>query len=237
MKMMCDQTCNYYSAYRPITVYINGEYFGLYELREKWNKEKFMAEDNATEETIEILSLSAYFGFILRAIDGNVDNYWNALNAFNQLDPVSPDFVQQADEYIDMKYYADYIISETWMGNTDWPGNNIKIYRSDATDYRWRFCTIDLELALQPNGWTDCTTDVLAGIIGIGEGNPFVSPFNRALQNNEFHDFFINRYADILNTSYQTERLPAVEQNFYDQSVAEMPNEYFRWADPNNVEG
>ncbi len=237
VKMMCDQTNAYYSAYRPITVYINGEYFGLYELREKWNKEKFMAEDNATEETIEILSLSAYFGFVLRAVDGNVDNYWNALNAFNQLDPVSPDFVQQADEFLDMKYYADYIIGETWMGNTDWPGNNIKIYRSDATDYRWRFCTIDLELSLQPNGWTDCTTDVLAGVIGIGEGNPFVSPFNRALQNNEFHDFFINRYADILNTAYQTERLLAVEQNFYDQSVAEMPNEYFRWADPNNVEG
>jgi hypothetical protein len=237
VKMMCAETNSYYSAFRPASVYINGQYFGLYELREKWNKEKFIIEDNATEETIELLSLSAYFGYVLRAVEGDVDNYWNDLNALNALDPASPDYIEEADQYFDMKYYTDYIIGETWMGNTDWPGNNIKIYRSDATDNRWRFCTIDLELSLQPNGWTDCNTDVLAQVIGIGEGNPFVSTFNRSIQNPAYRNFFVNRYADILNTAYQTDRLLAVEQNFYDQMVDEMPNEYARWADPNNVEG
>jgi hypothetical protein len=56
-------------------------------------------------------------------------------------------------------------------------------------------------------------------------------------KNPAYRNFFVNRYADILNTVYQTDRLLAVEQNFYDQMVDEMPNEYARWADPNNVEG
>ena len=74
--------------------------------------------------------------------------------AFNQLDPADTGFWNQADQYFDMEAYNDYIIGESWMANTDWPWNNIKIYRSDTTDYRWRFCLIDQELAIAAK-WLD----------------------------------------------------------------------------------
>ncbi|MBK8343672.1 MAG: CotH kinase family protein [Bacteroidetes bacterium] len=138
------------------SVYINGAYFGLYELREKFNTEYFDEREDIDKDSIEILSMSYFYNLILRALEGNVDNFYNDYAAFDALDPNDENYMIDADKYFDLSHYTDYIIAESWMGNTDWPGNNIKIYRSNKTNYRWRFALIDLELSLNPNGWTTC---------------------------------------------------------------------------------
>ncbi len=76
--------------------------------------------------------------------EGFIEDY----AAFTLLNPADTGYWKQADNYFDLTWYTDYIIGESWMANTDWPYNNIKIYRSDMTNYRWRFCLIDLELAI-----------------------------------------------------------------------------------------
>ncbi len=235
VKMMAAETNNYYSAWRPISVYVNGQYFGLYELREKFNTEKFQIEDNATASTVEILAISAFYGYVFRAVRGDVDHFWEDYNAYYELDPQQENYWDETDQYFDLKYYTDYIIAETWMGNVDWPGNNIKIYRSDATDYRWRFCLIDLELSLQPNAWTDCYSDHINYMLDVGSGNPFLSIWNRGLENERYKNYFINRYADLMNTSYAASKLLEIENDFFNQTIVEMANEYARWGDPWNV--
>ncbi len=235
VKMMAGETNNYYSGWRPISVYINGEYFGLYELREKFNTEKFKIEDNATESTVEILSVSAFYNSEFRAVRGDVQNYWDAYDAYWEIDTQDENYWELTDQYFDLKYYTDYIIAETWMGNVDWPQNNIKIYRSDATNYRWRFCLIDMELSLLPNSWTDCSTDHIDYMLGHGTGNPYLAIWNRGLENEAYKNYFINRYADVMNTAYSPSRLLAIDNEFFNQTVIEMANEYQRWGDPWNV--
>lgn len=235
VKMMGGETHNYYSAWRPISVYINGQYFGLYELREKFNKEKFAIEDNATKSTIEILSVSAFYGGILRAVEGDVNNYVSDYLAYLSIDPASENYWEQADQYFDMKYYTDYIIGESWIGNVDWPWNNIKIYRSDATDNRWRFCLIDMELSLLPNSWTDCSYDHIQYMLDIGTSNPYLSMWNIGMNNPRYYNYFINRFADVMNTSYESSHLIQIENSFFNQTVVEMPKEFQRWAEPWNV--
>lgn len=236
---LTDITCRgnnaYYSAWRPVSVYINGQYFGLYELREKFNTEMFKEIDNATKSTTEIMSLSYWYGGGLRAVDGNVENFWNSYNAFNALDPNTASYWNDADQYFDLKYYTDYIASESWVGNVDWPTNNIKIYRSDSTNYRWRFATIDLELSLNPNGWTDCYFDHINYMLGQGSGTPYINVWLKSIQNTTYKNYFINRFADLMNTSYRPERLLDVENNFFNRTVVEMQNEYQRWGDPWNI--
>jgi hypothetical protein len=236
---LTDITCRgnnaYYSAWRPVSVYINGQYFGLYELREKFNTEMFKEIDNATKSTTEIMSLSYWYGGGLRAVEGTTENFWNSYNAFNALNPATSTYWNDADQYFDLKYYTDYIISESWVGNVDWPTNNIKIYRSDSTNYRWRFATIDLELSLNPNGWTDCNFDHINYMLGQGTGTPYINVWLKSIQNSQYKNYFINRFADLMNTSLQPERLLAVENNFFNRTVVEMQNEYQRWGDPWNV--
>jgi hypothetical protein len=234
---MAAETNNYYSAWRPISVYINGAYFGLYELREKFDTEYFEEIENADGDSLDLLSLSAWQGYLLRAVEGSVDSFYTSYDAFNNLNPLDTGYWNDADHYFDMKCYNDYIIAETWAGNVDWPGNNIKIYRSNMSDFRWRFCLIDLEGSLGPFGFSTAYDDHIAYVLGADPNNPFINVFLQSIQNPKFKNYFINRYADLMNTSYKYDRLSAVANSFFNQTVIEMPKEYARWGDPNNING
>ena len=235
---MSGTTKNYYSAWRPVSVYINGGYFGLYELREKMDAEFFEVHDGADPDSLDILSLSAWYGFALRSVHGApVQTFIDRYLQFYQLDQAAPNYWDLADQYFDLEYYADYIIAESWMGNQDWPGNNIKIMRSNKTNFRYRFCTIDMELCLQPNGWTSAGDDHISYLLSQSQDNPFINVWLKSIQNNRFKDYFINRFADLINTEYHTDRLLPLEQYFFDQTAVEMQNLYARWGDPGDVPG
>jgi len=237
VRMMSEGTKNYYSAYRPVSVYINGSYFGLYELREKFNSEYFEIHDGANKDSLELLSLSYWYNLVLRTVEGDVSHFWDSYNDFLTLNPSAPSFMADADQLFDLTHYTDYIIAESWMGNVDWPGNNIKIYRSDKTNWRWRFSLIDLELSMQPNGWTSCTDNHINYMLGQSTSLPYINIWLKSIQNETYKNYFINRFADLMNTSYRTEALLARENTFFESMVTEMPNEFARWGDPNNIAG
>jgi hypothetical protein len=230
-------TNNYYSAWRPVSVYINGEYFGLYELREKIDAEYFETLEGADPDDVTILGVSAWYGATLRAVEGSVAPFYSSIQSFNNLNPADPDFWEQADHYFDLNWYNDYIIGESWMGNTDWPWNNIKIYRSDVTGYRWRYCIIDQELAMQPNGSTDCFYDHIRFMLDQDPAIPYISVWLKGIQNDRFRNYFINRFADVMNTNYQYEHISSIEHNMYNLTRDEMVNEFMRWGDPGNIPG
>lgn len=237
VRLMAGQTNNYYAAWRPVSVYINGSYFGLYELREKMDTEYFEVYDGADPKQMDILSMSAWYGGVLRAVEGSLDDFYDDYASFLQLNPADTSFWNSADNYFDMTWYTDYIIGVSWMGNTDWPWNNIKIHRSDKTDFRWRYCLIDLELSMHPNGWTDCYFDHIGYMLNYGDSYPHLHIWQRGMQNQRFRNYFINRFADVMNTAYRFDMMSSIEQNMYDQMALEMPKEYARWGDPNNIPG
>lgn len=233
VRLMSEGNSNYYSSFRPISVYINGEYFGLYELREKFNKEYFEEHDKAKKDSIEILSLSYFYNLVLRAVEGDVDNFFNSYNQFLLLNYSDTNYWDEADQFFDLTHYTDYIIGESWMGNVDWPQNNIKIYRSDKTNQRWRFALIDLELSLNPNGWTDCQQNHIRYMLDRDPGIPYINIWLRSILNQRYKNYFINRFADLMNTSYKNDIILNKEQEFYLSMYQEMYNEYDRWGTGN----
>ena len=235
VKAMCAESNSYYSAMRPVTVYLNGEYFGLYELRENFDDEYFKIHDDANTDSVEILSLSYFYGSVLRAVQGSVDSFWNSYNSYLAINNADTGYWNDADNIFDMTYYNDYIIGQSWMGNVDWPQNNIKLYRSDATNHRWRFGTIDLELAMGPNSWTDCYYDHIAYLLSQSTANPYINIWLQGLLNDRFRNYFINRFADLMNTSYDFSRISAIENDMYNQFASEMLNEFNRWGTSGNV--
>lgn len=235
--MMGKETNNYYSAWEPVSVYINGSYFGLYDLREKMDSEYFEVWEGADKDSLDILSQSAWYGGVLRPVEGSVEAFYDDFNAFAQIDPSSPVFWEDASQYFDLTWYTDYIIGESWMGNTDWPWNNVKIVRSDKTNFTWRFCLMDMELSLLPNAWTDCYFDHIGYMMGYDQGDKIVNIWQRGIQNERFRNYFINRFADLMNTEFRIEKILALENEMYNKMVVEMPNEYGRWGDPNNIPG
>ncbi|UPT68940.1 MAG: T9SS type A sorting domain-containing protein [Sphingobacteriales bacterium JAD_PAG50586_3] len=67
--------------------------------------------------------------------------------------------------------------------------------------------------------------------------NIYINIWLKSMQNGRFKNYFINRFADVMNTAYLNSRLQQVENWFYNQTVTETPKQFARWGDPNNVPG
>lgn len=229
-KLMGKNTLNNYSAYTPVVVYLNGSYNGVYELREKQDVNYCEALYQADTDSLDILSVSYWYGSVLRAVEGSIEPFLNDYIWFASLNPTDPQFLSQAGQVLDIPYYNDYIAAQAWVGNTDWPWNNIKIFRGTHTQKKWRYGLIDLEWALNPNGWTDNTHDGVGYLFQQGPNEIHANFWYRLIQNDQYKNYFINRFADLMNTSWLWSAMDTVETNMYQESLSEAPGQFARWG-------
>jgi len=234
-RCMGEGTLNVYSAYTPVQVYLNGQYWGFYELREKLDKDFLVQHEGTDPDSLEILSVSYYYGGTLRAVEGKdpVARFNSDYAAFLNLDPKSETFWDQASRYFDLENYTDYICAQSWMADVDWPYNNIRMYRSPETGNRWKFMLIDLELSLEPNGWQNSSFDHIGYMRGYDNGMPYIHLWQRAMENKRYHDYFINRYADLMNSAWSRQKLLDIANEIYTITRPELPATFIRWGDPN----
>lgn len=228
-------TNNNYSAHNCVAVYLNGDFWGIYELREKQDVNYFEQNYGIDPDSLSLLGLSYWYNGVLRAVEGGqtaLDDFWNDYNSFLALNPNSPNYLQDVDTRFDLDFYTDYVIAETWVPNYDWPQNNIKIYKGNATDDKWRFGIIDLELSFNPNGWSDRFSNTIDYIANYDPNNPYIHIWQNLMQNAEYHDYFINRYADVMNTAYQCEEWVETASRIQAEALPEMGYQHQRWGDP-----
>ena len=216
MQRLTKVTHNDYGGYTPVIVFLNGQYFGEYELRETLNNEYVENNHDVPSENVSVLTENYLVG--LNANDGSLDNFWPMYNAITTGDPTSPTFYALADSLIDLENFADYIITETYYANPDWSSsfnNNIKYWNEPGG--KWRMMLVDLDLGY--------------GNTGIGTGDNFIiraiddSSYChmdmicvRLLANPKFLNYFINRYADLINTIWQQDKV----QNLGDSMINEV---------------
>ncbi|MBK7035537.1 MAG: CotH kinase family protein [Bacteroidetes bacterium] len=142
-------TYNEHMAYEPIVVFLNGEYFGYYELRTKLDEGHFDQALGIEKDSLDLLTLSYWYGLILRTLSGSDTDFIQMRDYLgNYPTPEDPDFYLIADSILDLKNFTDYIAAETWMANYDWPYNNIKAWRDRGGENKWKYALIDVELGL-----------------------------------------------------------------------------------------
>lgn len=74
--------------------------------------------------------MSYWYSLILRTLEGSADEWMEMVDyLYYYPTPTDDDFWEVADSLLNLVDFTDYMIAETWMGNLDWPWNNIKIYR------------------------------------------------------------------------------------------------------------
>lgn len=95
---------------------------------------------------------------------------------------------------------------------------------------------MDLDVSLGTNGWAPASFDVLGRVMGsYGDTNRHVQIFRSLLQNFEFKEYFINRYADIANTLFTPENMRNHILNVRDRIAGEMPLHFLKWG--NDMQG
>jgi len=221
-------TYNEHMAYDPIVVFLNGEYFGYYELRTKLDEGHFNHALGIEKDSLDLLTLSYWYGLILRTLSGSDTDFVQMRDYLGSYPtPEDPEFYLIADSILDLKNFTDYIAAETWMANYDWPYNNIKAWRDRGGDNKWKYALIDVELGLGMGAWSDATSDLIGGLFGT---QLYIEPLAKLLQNPIYHDYFVNRYADLMNSTFLPERTLPMEDSMYLEVIPELPRQLLLWG-------
>ena len=202
-------------AYRPVIVFLNGEYWGIHNVRERYDRRYLERVYGADPDNIDLMTGSQTIK------EGDSENY-EQLVQFIRFSDFSDDVnYQELKKQIDIDNFLDYYSAQIYYGNTDWPQNNIDYWRSKVDynpnapaglDGRWRWLLYDADRSL---GFiTDASFDMVEWVTI--ERNPennltYPNLFLRSfLRNDTFYQEFINRIADHLNTAFLPDRVSQV---------------------------
>ncbi len=218
------------NAYRPSAVFLDGFYYGVHNIRERISK--FYLEENfgVDGNNVDLLEEDSL------VLEGDFTAF-NSMYAFITGNDMSvPANFESARQLLDMHSFCDYYIAETFLSNIDWPYNNIKFWRERKDGALWRYILIDLDISLGNLGWAPANFDILGRIMGpYGDNNRHVHIFRSVLQNKNFRQYFINRYADLVNTIFTAEYFSAHIEKVRTRLENEMPMHFAKWG--NSMQG
>lgn len=201
-----------YQAYRPTVLYLNGEYWGVYFLKEKRNR-FFVAQHENTENNVD---LAIGKGFKQRSYGDNSD--WVSLYEYATThDLSSAEAYAYVSERMDVDSFRDYMIAEIYNGNTD--TYNFQYYRLKGG--KWKFIFYDFCWGFQSPGH-----ETLAFRMGKTPSDVCSAKlFAAMLQNKGWRDSFCRRFGELLNTAFAPERVSALIEELYGYVEPEIKRE------------
>ena len=213
-------------AYRPAVTYINGEYWGIYNIRERQSRR--YVKNHYGFEDIDLLERNA------SVVEGDGVHYQALWHLLRNEDITQPEVYARLQGMMDTENFATYQIVQIFYDNEDWPGNNIKYWRPRTPDGRWRWMLYDTDFGLMLRN-ANAAVDTLAFALrpdGPGWPNPPWSTemLRRLVQNETFLHSFINRYADYLNTVLRPEVTRPILERTAALIAPEMPRHLERWG-------
>ncbi len=209
-------------AHRPLEWYVNGEYWGLINLREKVD-EFYLSNDYGADPTnLDLLEEEDF------PIAGSFELFDSLQSYIDRNDLSDPAVFEYVSSQIDLASMADYFIVETYVNNTDWPVNNIKFWRERKEGSKWRYILFDLDATMGRFPWTVARQDGLA-IAMAKEESRHVLLLKELWTNETYRHYFINRYADLINSTFTPERFSAEIQSSADEIRKPIQRHLQRW--------
>lgn len=201
-----------YQAYRPTVLYLNGEYWGVYFMKEKRNR-FFVAQHENTENNVD---MAIGKGFKQRTYGDNSD--WVSLYEYaTSHDLSASDAYNYVAERMDVDSFRDYMIAEIYNGNTD--TYNFQYYRLKGG--KWKFIFYDFCWGFQSPGH-----ETLAFRMGKTPSDVCSAKlFAAMLQNKGWRDSFCRRFGELLNTAFAPERVSALIEELYGYVEPEIKRE------------
>jgi len=218
-----------YLAGRPVAAYINGKYWGLYNVREKKCKHYYERNHGVNSDSLDIL-----IGENFHTQNGTDKAYREMAYFIQTADLTDPENYAKAESLIDMSNFIDYQIAELFSGNTDWPINNTRFWRHQDNG-KWRWLLFDMD-----HGFRKRKVKLDGIRYGMGENLHHSESYadrmmdvtallRNLIKNETFRNRFVNRFADLLNTNFKTENTLALLEEMKKPYEIEVPKHIERW--------
>ena len=215
-------------AYQPTIMYLNGEYWGIINLREKVNEDFIESNHDVDADEIDLLEGNA------SVVEGRNEDYL-ALISFIKNNNISEDAVyERVAQKMDINNFIDYQLSQIYFNNRDWPGNNIKYWRQQNDDGKWRWILYDTDFGFGIYNNKDYELNTLEFATAT-DGQSWPNPpwstflFRTLLENTTFRNRFVNRFADALNTTFKPDRVIRHIDSLAADIRPEIPRHNEKW--------
>lgn len=215
----------------PCVVFLNGEYWGVYNIRERYKEEYVSGHFGVAQDNVWLIDSGA------AEVGGE-----QAQAAYQQLiDFVSQNDMAEGENYaaacalLDVQSLIDFYCINLYIDNTDLGfGQNMALWRSAVPeesafgDCRWRWMIFDVDGSL--NAWDSNT------FVNSEEWNEEFDLMDEELmkglmKNGQFRQQFCLTFMDIANTNFEYERVHESLQEWkerYQEQVVKSHRRFFR---------
>jgi hypothetical protein len=117
-------------ASRPCVAFVNGEFWGIYNIRERYDDHYFAGHYDIDADKVAVLAIeSSSTPEISEGDESDLARYDKMYSFFDSYSMTEDANYQKAQEYLDIDNLTDYYIANIYSANTDWPGNNNVLWR------------------------------------------------------------------------------------------------------------
>ena len=221
---------------RPVVVYLNGEYWGVYFLQEKMD-ERYL-EDHYGIDIGQCNIISNW----MELENGHDDSFQEMMDWLETADLSMEENYRHANEIVDVDNFIDYMILETFVDNYDWPANNSRCWQMEGGKWRWMFFDGDAafgNINIDPFG-NPVGMDVFGNATYTGPYNWPSSEratllFRKLLENTEFCRLFDARLHELCQSGFLYENTAPILTRVVDWLRPEMEPQSFRFGIPTSV--
>jgi gliding motility-associated-like protein len=228
-------------TWKPCVVYVNGVYWGVYEIREKVDDSDF-TEYYDNQDKYNLQYLKTWGGTWEEYGAPNSLNDWNALKTYVQTNNMgnAANFAY-VDSQLNWGSLVDYFCINSYTVCQDWLNWNTAWWRGmdPAGEHKkWRYTLWDMDATFghyinftgipddSPNA-DPCNVEALPDPGGQGHTEILQKLIN---ENPVVEQYYITRYADLLNTHFSCEYMNFLLDSMLTQIAPEMPGQIARWG-------
>ena len=216
-------------ASRPVVLYLNGEYWGIYYIHERPD-ERYL-EDHFG---VDIDNVNIIDGWNPNADHGSVQNFRALFRWMETADLADADNYAFVSTKIDLDNFIDYQIFELFIENNDWPANNMRCWQED--DGKWRWIFFDGDACL-------CWMTFNAFDNAVYEGDNFWPSnwratlfFRKLMENDDFKLQFNTRFHELLGTTFSYEVTKPIFDDIKEAIIDEVPFQSDRFGFPMSLD-
>lgn len=213
----------FYQEYEMCIAYVNGEYWGLYYMREHIDEDSLCQFEGWDPDaaSIDILEDTK-----MNRTQGSSETYWDMMRFVRSQGLASDENVEKLRQWCDIENYLDYVALEIYTEQEDL--GNVRAYRNANGDGLWRWVVADLDLSF--------INDKNNVSMWLSDGNGIGSItkqdntlFRELMRNEKMRDYFLTRFGELLATTFSAERVGPMIENQYNLISEEMKRTTKRW--------
>ncbi len=182
-----------------VAEYINGRFMGVLNLREPNNDKYVYANYGYDDEEIDMFENGTFR-------NGTNEVYRHLCDISANIN--APGVYDEVKALLDIDEFTNYMAAELYLGNDDWPDNNVKGYRS-KDDGRFRFIIFDLDQPFNAWGHTISSLDSYGNVA-------MVRLFKNLLQHEGYRKKFIDTFCIMGGSVFEKKRAIAIVNELAD---------------------